>query len=125
LLFFNQIRNLEAFSNEGIITALFYGRVGAHPAPEVISLDSNVTVFGADWCKDTDRTLRALKFFSLPYEYINIDLNPMGKEEVQELNNGEVKIPTVVIEGVGTQILSVPSDEELREALMEAEVLRG
>ncbi len=88
-------------------------------------MDSNVTVFGADWCEDTGRTLRALHSFSLPYEYINIDVNPMGTEEVRELNNGEIKIPTVVIEGTGTQILSVPSYEELREALMEAEVLKG
>lgn len=87
-------------------------------------MEPNVTVFGADWCEATGRVLNALRFHSLPYEYINIDLNPMGKEEVLELNNREVNIPTVVIEGLGTQILSAPSDEELREALMEAEVLK-
>jgi glutaredoxin len=70
-----------------------------------------VKVYGADWCGDTKRTLKALDELGVAYEYINIEQDEQASNWVKEQNNGKERKPTLKI---GKQVLSVPSDEELK-----------
>ena len=77
-----------------------------------------VTVYGADWCGDTHRTLRHLDSSGVPYDYIDIEENCEAEKKVIEFNKGKRRIPLVEIASEdGTTSLSVPSSSELKKAL--------
>lgn len=78
-----------------------------------------VTVYGADWCGDTRRTLRHLDRSGVAYNYIDIDENADAEKKVIEFNNGKRRIPLVEIatDNGETTKLSVPSDSEVDQAL--------
>lgn len=73
---------------------------------------SKVEVYGADWCEDTQHTLRHLEKLGVDYEYINIEQDEEAARWVREQNDGRERKPTVKING---RVLSVPSDDELEE----------
>lgn len=78
-----------------------------------------VTVYGADWCGDTRRTLRHLDQTGVKYDYIDIDNDKKGEEKVIAFSKGKRRIPLVEIASDGgepTQ-LAVPSDPDLAKAL--------
>lgn len=74
----------------------------------------DITVYGADWCGDTVRTLRHLDKAGVKYDYIDIEEDKAGEQKVIEFNRGKRRIPLVEI---GSKALSVPSAHELDEAL--------
>jgi glutaredoxin len=78
-----------------------------------------VTVYGADWCGDTIRTLRHLDSAGVDYDYIDIENDSSGEKKVIEFNNGKRRIPHVEIasDDGEPQRLSVPSRSELERAL--------
>lgn len=78
-----------------------------------------VTVYGADWCGDTKRTLRQLDQSGVDYNYIDIDDDQAGEQKVIEFNKGKRRIPLVEIatEDGETTSLSVPDESELMSAL--------
>jgi mycoredoxin len=86
-------------------------------------MEDNVTVLGADWCRDTRRTLEWLGEWNIPHRYVNVDSDPMAEMEVSDLNHGQPKLPTLVLEGNGTRVLSVPNQDELLQALAETELM--
>lgn len=73
---------------------------------------SKVKVYGADWCKDTKRTLGHLDKLGVDYDYINIEQDEQAARWVREQNGGKESKPTVEING---RVLSTPSNEELEE----------
>ncbi len=75
---------------------------------------ADVTVYGADWCPTTKSTRTFLDEQGIMYEYVNIDHDRTAAKWVMEHNNGKEKKPTLDIKG---QVLSVPSEEQLTEAL--------
>lgn len=75
---------------------------------------SKVKVYGADWCKDTKRTLRHLDESGVDYDYIDIEQDEEAARWVREQNEGKERKPTLDIDG---RVLSVPSNEELDAAL--------
>ena len=77
---------------------------------------SEVKVYGADWCKDTERTLRHLDRLGVAYDYINVERDERAAQWVREQNDGKERKPTVDIAG---QVLSTPTDHELTSALRE------
>jgi mycoredoxin len=78
-----------------------------------------VTVYGADWCGDTRRTLRQLDSAGVNYDYIDIDEDSDGERKVIDFNRGKRRIPLVEIadENGEPARLSVPSTSELDDAL--------
>lgn len=74
----------------------------------------SVTVYGADWCGDTRRTLKQLDSAGVAYNYINIDDDAEGEKKVIEYSKGKRRIPLVE---VGEKSLCVPSEGELMGAL--------
>jgi glutaredoxin len=79
-----------------------------------------VKVYGADWCGDTQRTLRFLNEQNVSYDYINIEEDERAADWVKQQNDGKERKPTVKL---GARVLSVPSDAELESALREEGVM--
>jgi glutaredoxin len=80
---------------------------------------NQVTVYGADWCGDTRRTLRQLDQRGVEYDYIDVDENADGERKVIEFSNGKRRIPLVEIasDDGEPQKLAVPTEAELEGAL--------
>lgn len=81
-----------------------------------------ITVYGADWCEDTRRSLRHLRRLGVAYRYINIDEDSEALERAKALNNGKRRTPTIDL-GVGGTALVEPENDTLSEALVELEML--
>ena len=75
---------------------------------------NKVTVYGADWCGDTKRTLRQLDGLGVAYDYIDVEQDEQASRWVKRQNDGKERKPTVKL---GEQVLSVPNDQELESAL--------
>ena len=75
-----------------------------------------VKVYGADWCEDTQRTLKHLSGLGVAFDYINIEQDKQAAVWVRAHNDGKERKPTLDISG---QVLSTPSDRELDSALRE------
>ena len=73
-----------------------------------------IKVYGADWCGDTKRTLAYLDNLKVKYDYIDVEQDEAASEWVKAQNQGKERKPTLV---VGNDILSVPSENELADAL--------
>jgi len=82
-------------------------------------MGERITVYGADWCGDTHRTLKQLDKLGRNYDYVDIDQDKKGEKKVIDFNQGKRRIPLVEIAsdtGDPAQ-LSVPSATELDQAL--------
>ena len=75
-----------------------------------------VKVYGADWCRDTRRTLKHLDSLGVAYDYVNIEQDEQAARWVREQNDDKERKPIVKL---GEQILSVPTDKEIESALRE------
>jgi len=82
-------------------------------------MSERVTVYGADWCGDTRRTLRDLERAGVEYDYIDIEEDADGEKKVIEFNRGKRRIPLVEIASDNGEPvrLSVPNGSELEKAL--------
>jgi glutaredoxin len=81
-------------------------------------MPERVTVYGADWCGDTRRTLKHLDNSKINYDYIDIDQDKEAESKVIEFNKGKRRIPLVEIASEnGTKSLSVPSSDEIDKAI--------
>jgi glutaredoxin len=74
-----------------------------------------LTVFGADWCEDTQRSLRYLRRLKVEHEYRNVDEDPAALEEAKALNHGKRRTPIVRVQG---EVLVEPPNIALSEALV-------
>jgi len=81
---------------------------------------SPITVYGADWCEDTQRTREHLDAIGVPYQYVDIETNDRAAAWVKEQNGGKQITPTVRMPGL---VLAEPSDGELDAALRSRGVL--
>jgi thioredoxin reductase (NADPH) len=76
---------------------------------------ADVKVYGASWCPDCRRAKRFLSEQRVAFEWHDIELEPQLLSVVQERNNGNNVIPTVLF-GDGSH-LSEPTNEELADKL--------
>jgi glutaredoxin len=74
-----------------------------------------LTVYGADWCEDTQRSLRYLRRLGVAYLYRNVDTEAAALEEAKALNHGKRRTPVVKVEG---EVLVEPGVRMLTEALV-------
>jgi glutaredoxin len=81
-----------------------------------------ITVYGADWCEDTRRTLRHLRRLGVRHRYLNVDEDLEALGTATSLNGGHRRTPTVDL-GVGGPPLIEPANDALTEALVELEML--
>jgi thioredoxin reductase (NADPH) len=78
-------------------------------------MDDTVIIYGASWCPDCRRAKRFLGDQRIAYAWHDIEVDPDGVNVVQQRNNGNNVIPTIVFPD-GSH-LSEPSNEELAEKL--------
>jgi glutaredoxin len=81
-----------------------------------------ITVYGADWCEDTRRSLRHLRRVSVPYLYRNVDEDIDALEQAKALNSGRRRTPTIDLD-LGGRALVEPDNDTLTGALVELEML--
>ncbi len=81
-----------------------------------------ITVYGADWCEDTRRSLRHLRRLAVAHQYINIDEDAVALERAKSLNGGVRRTPTIDL-GVGSSALVEPDNDTLSSALVELQML--
>jgi thioredoxin reductase (NADPH) len=78
-------------------------------------MDELIKVYGASWCPDCRRAKRFLGDQRIPFEWHDIESDPDGTRIVQERNNGNNIIPTIIFPD-GSH-LAEPSNEELAEKI--------
>jgi glutaredoxin len=76
-----------------------------------------ITVYGADWCRDTARSRALLDRLGVEYNYYNIDLDPAMARTAAAFQNGGTKIPVIDLHE-GAEVLIVPTDDDLLRALI-------
>lgn len=81
-----------------------------------------ITVFGADWCEDTRRSLRHLRRLGVPHRYRNVDEDLDALHRAAALNGGLRRTPTIDL-GLGGPALVEPDNDTLNGALVEVEML--
>ena len=81
-----------------------------------------ITLYGADWCEDTRRSLRLQRRLGVAHLYVNIDEDWEALERARALNDGERRTPTIDL-GVGGSALVEPDNDTRTGALVELEML--
>ena len=77
--------------------------------------DKIIKFYGNSWCPASRRAKKLLEKNGVDFEWINIDENPTGRAFVQEVNNGNRSVPTIVFPD--GSILVEPSRNELLEKI--------
>lgn len=83
-------------------------------------MTQTITVYGADWCEDTQRSMRHLRRLAVPYEYLNVDDDPDALERAKAMNGGKRRTPTIDLSG---RVLVEPTNAALTDALVDAQVV--
>lgn len=81
-----------------------------------------ITVYGADWCEDTRRSLRHLRRLAVPHVYRNVDEDLDALDRAKALNDGQRRTPAIDL-GLGGAALVEPDNDTLTGALVEMEML--
>ncbi len=79
-----------------------------------------IIVYGADWCEDTQRSMRHLRRLAVPYRYINIDEDLDALDRAKSLNGGRRRTPIIDLNGA---VLVEPTNETLTTVLIERQHL--
>ena len=77
--------------------------------------DSNIVIYGVNWCWDSRRARRFFDKNKIPYTFINIDKDKRGEQFVLDANDGLRSVPTIVFND--GSILVEPSTSELKSIL--------
>lgn len=76
---------------------------------------ADVTVYGAPWCPDCKQAKKFLAEHRVPFEWVDIDLDPEGLSYVEGIQNGGRTIPTIRFAD-GSHLFE-PSNDELAAKL--------
>ena len=78
----------------------------------------NITMYSRTMCSDCVRSKAFLDKNKIPYKEINILEDKEAQKYVININNGEARVPTIIIDNQDNKIiLSEPSDLELSMAI--------
>jgi len=81
-----------------------------------------ITVYGADWCEDTRRSLRHLRRLGVAHVYLNIDEDLDALHRAKALNQGLRRTPVIDL-GLGGAPLVEPDNDSLTGAVVERDML--
>src|SRR5947207_8232385 len=76
---------------------------------------TNIKLYGTNWCSDCKRSKKFLGEQRVHYDYINIEEDAEGQAYVQKVQNGGLTIPTIVFDD--GSLLIEPSNSELASKL--------
>jgi mycoredoxin len=78
-------------------------------------LEARITLYGTSWCSDCRRALRVLDQHQITYQYINIERDDAARRYVEQVNNGNQSVPTIVFPD--GSIMVEPSSSALAQKL--------
>jgi mycoredoxin len=82
---------------------------------------SEITMYGAEWCKDCRRSKKFLDTNGVKYNFIDVEADESASAKVIEINGGMRSIPVIIFSD-GSH-LTEPSDAALKEKLEALKVL--
>jgi glutaredoxin-like protein len=74
-------------------------------------MHEEIVFYGTKWCFDCKKSRRFLDKMKVEYRFVDIDRDSDGRTFVQEVNNGNRSVPTIVFPD--GEILVEPSSAEL------------
>lgn len=77
--------------------------------------DSNIIIYGTDWCSDCSRARSFFNKHRIPYTWVNIDRDSEAEQFVIKANNGMRSVPTILF--ADETILVEPSNAQLASKL--------
>lgn len=77
--------------------------------------DSNIKIYGTDWCSDCIRAKSFLDENQIQYDWFNIELDDNLLNYVLKVNNGKRIVPTIVFND--GSILLEPTNKQLAEKI--------
>ena len=77
--------------------------------------EPGIIVYGTKWCPDCHRARRILGSREIPYEYIDINRDMQARAYVEQVNNGNRSVPTILFPD--GDILVEPSNRKLNTKL--------
>src|ERR1051326_6358441 len=112
-------RGLRAIGAEDIRRALARavtsGEDGRPTRDDLGEGSMSIKVYGATWCPDCRRAKKFLTEQRLEFEWHDIEAEPEGVSVVEQRNNGNHTIPTIIFDD--DTHLAEPSNEELADKL--------
>jgi mycoredoxin len=78
-------------------------------------LEARITLYGTSWCSDCRRALRVLDQHQITYQYINIERDDAARRYVEQVNDGNQSVPTIVFPD--GSIMVEPSSSALAQKL--------
>ena len=86
-----------------------------------MSNDSQIKMYGAEWCGDCRRSKKYLDSNNVKYDYVDVEADKTASDKVIEINKGMRSIPVILFPD-GTH-LTEPSDAALKEKLETLKIL--
>ena len=80
-----------------------------------MTAESGIIVYGTKWCPDCTRARRILDGRGIPYEYIDINRDKQARAYVEQVNNGNRSVPTILFPD--GDILVEPSNRQMNGKL--------
>ena len=80
-----------------------------------MTLHTDITMYGADWCGDCRRSKRLLEELDVQITHIDVEADESAAAKVIEINGGAKSIPVIVFPD-GTH-MTEPSDNDLKAKL--------
>ena len=79
-----------------------------------------ITMFGADWCRDCRRTKAQLDGLGVAYRYIDLEADPEAADVAREIS-GRTNIPVVVYPDASHHV--EPSNDDVAAKLRELSLI--
>ena len=76
---------------------------------------SKIKVYGTTWCEDCQRSKVYLDNNNIEYDWTDVDEDPECAEYIKTLNNGILRVPTIIFED--GSVLIEPSNEALEKKI--------
>ncbi len=74
-------------------------------------MNTNITMYGAEWCSDCRRSKKLLDDMKVDYDYVDLEADASAADRAKAIS-GRTNIPVIVFAD-GTHFVE-PSDAELR-----------
>ncbi|MCM3695186.1 glutaredoxin domain-containing protein [Microbacterium oleivorans] len=81
---------------------------------------AQITMFGAEWCRDCRRTKAQLDSLGVDYRYIDLEAEPEAAEVAREIS-GRTNIPVVVYPDASHHV--EPSNDDVAAKLRELSLI--
>jgi mycoredoxin len=77
--------------------------------------DNPIIVYGTKWCPDCHRSKKVLRERDIPFEYVDINRDTEACAFVEQVNNGNRSVPTILFPD--GDVLVEPSNSALSAKL--------